>query len=67
MSGMPVELRDLMERFCQLGRLLPPPADLPLLVEDDPRARAEVEIVLAEMARVRAQIDAFIDAVRRAS
>ena len=64
MPGMPIELRELMERFCQLGRLLPLPDDLPLLVEDDPRARAEVEIVLAEMARVRAQIDTFLDAAR---
>ena len=38
MPGMPIELRELMERFCQLGRLLPLPDDLPLLVEDDPRA-----------------------------
>jgi hypothetical protein len=30
----------------------------------DPRARAEVELVLAEMARVKAQIDGFLAASR---
>jgi hypothetical protein len=66
--GMPAEFRDLLLRFAQLGRLLPPkPED-----EDDvtawhnklrdPHERAAVQVVLDEMKRVRAEIDAYLDA-----
>jgi hypothetical protein len=59
--GMPAELQGLLERFCQLGRLLPP---LDSLREDprddDPAVVAEAKVVLAEMARVKQQIDAFL-------
>jgi DDE superfamily endonuclease len=52
-------LGDLMLRFCQLGRLLPQEPDLA-----DPGTLAEAELVLREMAKVRAEIDEFIDAAR---
>jgi hypothetical protein len=58
---MPKELHALMLRYCQLGRLLPRIEDL---VDEGPRADAEV--VLAEMATVKAQIDSFIAAARAA-
>jgi len=56
--GMPPELMAMMQRYNQLGRLLPK-------VDDDldlanPNVRAEVGIVLAEMKRVKAEIDAFL-------
>src|SRR5262249_6095972 len=61
--SMPPELRDLMQRYCQLGRLLPQP------IEDvsfeDPRERAEIALVIKEMERVKAEIDAFLDAARQ--
>jgi hypothetical protein len=59
---MPAEFRALLERFNALGRLLPKPDDLDL---EDPSARAEAEIIMTEMNRVKAQIDAFLDAARR--
>jgi hypothetical protein len=62
---MPPELRLLMERFCQLGRLLPHEDDLED-VGNDPHVRAELELVLQEMARVKAQIDEFLAAARAA-
>jgi hypothetical protein len=46
---MPPELRALMERYNAL---------------DDLRVRTAVELILNEMAQVRAQIDAFIAAAR---
>jgi len=59
--GMPPEFRALLERFNQLGRLLPKPDDLDV---EDPHERTEVELVLKEMAEVKAQIDAFLAAAR---
>jgi hypothetical protein len=56
---MPAELVALMQRIfnsdcCCRG----------LITFEDPRARAGVQIVLAEMHDVRAQIDAFLAAAR---
>jgi hypothetical protein len=59
--GMPPEFRALLERFNQLGRLLPKPDDLDV---EDPHERTEVELVLKEMAEVKAQIDAFLAAAK---
>jgi hypothetical protein len=58
---MPAELQGLLERFCQLGRLLPPLDSLredPR--EDDPAVVAEATLVLTEMQRVKRQIDALL-------
>ena len=63
MPGMPPEFRALLERYNQLGRLLPSLDDAMSLIEDD-RARAGIEVVLAEMARVKAQIDDFVAAAK---
>ncbi|OLB72057.1 MAG: hypothetical protein AUI16_21480 [Alphaproteobacteria bacterium 13_2_20CM_2_64_7] len=57
--GMPMELRALLERFCQLGCLLPLRDDLATAFEDA-RTRAEAEVVLREMAVVQKQIDNFL-------
>jgi hypothetical protein len=54
----PPELITLMQRYCQLGRLLPP------LDELDER-RDEATLVLQEMAVVKAEIDRILDANRR--
>ena len=58
---MPPELRAMMERYCQLGRLLPQRDDS----LEDSRARAEAEVVLREMGRVKAQIDDFLAVAKR--
>ena len=63
--GMPPELRAMMERYNQLGRLLPKHADD--LDLENQIAVAEAEVVLAEMNRVWAEIDAFLAAVRARS
>jgi hypothetical protein len=56
--AMPVELVTLIQRFNQLGRLLPRPVeDIEL---EDLRTRAEVEVILDEMNLVKAQIDTFL-------
>jgi hypothetical protein len=52
--SMPPELRAMMERYCQLGRLLPQRDDMDL---EDPRAGAEAELILA-------QIDDFLAAAK---
>jgi hypothetical protein len=57
--SMPTELRLLMERYCQLGRLLPHVDDL-----EDVRVQTEAELVLREMTRVKSQIDDFLAAAR---
>jgi hypothetical protein len=53
---MPPELRSLMLRYCQLGRLLPPRGGI------DVRDPTDAELILAEMARIKAQIDDFLTA-----
>jgi len=60
--GMPPELMAMMQRYNQLGRLLPKDPDAVDL--KNPNVRAEVGIVLAEMKCVWAQINAFLDAAR---
>jgi hypothetical protein len=62
---MPPELVELMQRYNQLGRLLPPEADWELALED-PRALAEAKIVLREMAKAKRAIDDFLAAARAA-
>jgi hypothetical protein len=64
---MPPEFRALLERFNQLGCLLPKQDDLDL---EDQKERANVDMILTEMSRVKAQIDAYLAAEwkrRRAS
>ena len=46
----------LMERYNQLGRLLPAPGDLDT---DDAAAVAEVRLILAEMEKTQARMDAL--------
>ena len=48
-----------MERYCQLGRLLPSDIDI-----DDAAAMAEAKVVLAEMARTKAEMDVLLGAGR---
>jgi len=48
-------------RFCQLGRLLPSQEDLRAALEDgDKQKIAEAKIILAEQAKVQAEIDAIL-------
>jgi hypothetical protein len=60
---MPSEFRALLERYNQLGRLLPPKDDIDAVLAD-PHGRAEAEVILCEMAAVKADIDAFLARVR---
>ena len=56
---MPPDLQALMTRYCELGRSLPKGDDIALaVVLDDAEKHAEVEMILAEMRKVRAAIDA---------
>jgi hypothetical protein len=58
--SMPDEFKALMERYCQLGRLLPDPDDT-----DEVHERAdELRLILEEMSLVQQQIDAILDANR---
>jgi hypothetical protein len=54
---MPPELRQLMERFNTLGRMLPRDTELP----DDPAGLAEVMIIVAEMNKIDAEFNAFLN------
>jgi hypothetical protein len=47
----------LVERYCQLGRLLPALADIDT---DNDAELAEIKTVLAEMTKAKAQIDALL-------
>jgi hypothetical protein len=59
--SMPDELMALMQRFNQLGRLLPDPEDT-----DEVHERAdELRLILAEMHAVQRDIDRILDANRR--
>jgi len=58
---MPLELRDLILRFNQLGAALPRSDDGKPVLPDDPAALAYAKLLLAEMSRVKSQIDAFLD------
>jgi hypothetical protein len=53
-----------MEKFCQLGRLLPRRDGINAAIEDT-QSRADLELVLAEMAVVKAEIDAFLNAAKQ--
>jgi hypothetical protein len=67
MGLKPLEVRKAeffaaMKRFNQLGTLLPKPESLDAA---DAAGVAEAEIVLAEMSRVRAEIDAMMEYERK--
>ncbi len=57
---MPTELKSLIERYCRIGCLL----DEEKVLSGDPAAIAEQRLVLAEMHKVKAAIDAFLDQAR---
>jgi hypothetical protein len=52
-----IQFLALMERYCQLGRLLPAVNDIDT---DDDAELAEAKTVLAEMAKTKAQMDALL-------
>ena len=53
------EFLALMQRYNALGRLLPSPDDLAL--DHDEAAIAGAQMVLAEMAKVKAEMDALLE------
>jgi hypothetical protein len=55
---MPVELVSLIQRFNELGRLLPPRDDD--LDTMDERELATVDMLMTEMRQVQARIDRFL-------
>jgi hypothetical protein len=55
--SMPDEFIALIQRYCQLGRLLPDPGDLH-------EKRDEAALVLREMDEVKRDIDEFLDNAR---
>jgi hypothetical protein len=55
-----------MLRYCQLGRLLPQRDEVSSIADLDLSGQAGIELVLNEMSRVKAEIDAFLDAARDA-
>jgi hypothetical protein len=57
----PPEFIALMQRFNHLGRLLPRGEDAQAEALADRAKRAELALVIAEMRKVRAEIDAFLD------
>jgi hypothetical protein len=62
---MPPAFKALLLRYNQLGRLLPPVGDDEIAAAvaiEDPETRAACTVVLKEMERVKAQIDAMLDA-----
>jgi hypothetical protein len=59
--SMPDELIALMQRFNQLGRLLPNPED----PDDVYERRDECALILEEMHAVQAEIDRILEANRR--
>jgi len=52
-----IQFLALMERYCQLGRLLPAVEDINT---DDDAELAEVKTVLAEMTKTKAEMDALL-------
>jgi hypothetical protein len=63
---MPPELLALMKRYNRLGLLLPKGDAISRAIAfEDAATRAEVTLILDEMDRVRAEIDAMIAAHRR--
>jgi hypothetical protein len=61
---MPPELKCLMLRFCQLGRLLPPRDEIDSIAGFDGSELAGIELVLREMVQVKGAIDEFLAAAR---
>jgi hypothetical protein len=57
----PPEFIALMQRFNQLGRLLPRGKEEQAAAIADRTKRAELKLVIAEMRTVRAEIDAFLN------
>jgi hypothetical protein len=57
MGMMPPEFMTLIQRYCELGRLLPSPDDLY-------EKRDEAALVLREMDSVKREIDEFLDNAR---
>jgi hypothetical protein len=55
---MPDALRELMLRFNRIGAALP---DDDAIRTGDPGVLADVKLILAEMNKVKAEIDAFLD------
>jgi hypothetical protein len=55
---MPPELRELILRFNRIGAALP---DDDAILSGDPGVLADVKLLVAEMNRVKAEIDAFLD------
>jgi hypothetical protein len=53
------EFFTLAARYCELGRLLPSEDDLAL--DHGEAAIAEAKLVLAEMAKVKAEMDALLE------
>jgi hypothetical protein len=55
-----------MERYCQLGRLLPTGDDVAIIGAFEDRAKCEeAGLILAEMAKVQAEIDAILQSAKR--
>ncbi len=57
MNEMKLKVRyfELMERYCQLGRLLPSEDE----IQEDRMKSAEAKVVLAEMSKTKAAMDAI--------
>jgi hypothetical protein len=62
LAGPPPEFLRLLERYCQLGRLLPRVDGIV-----DEQTCADAELVLAEMAAVKAEIEAMLAAALAAA
>jgi hypothetical protein len=58
---MPPELRDLILRFNRIGAALP---DNDAILTGDPGVLADAKLIIAEMNKVKAEIDAFLDQAR---
>jgi hypothetical protein len=64
--AMDVKLQEMMERMNELGRLLPNQVDIDTAIETgDTNKIAEIEIVLAEFFKAKAELDAFLDEHRQ--
>jgi hypothetical protein len=62
---MPPELRRLMERYCQIAQLLPRGDDVAMdIALKDAGTRDQTRLALAEMDKVKAEIDAMLARAR---
>ena len=61
---MPLELKHLLLRFCELGRMLPRRDEIDSLADLDVGELAGIELVRREMAQVKGAIDEFLAAAR---